>query len=196
VKAFGPGEDPAHVSAHAAPTTAITEIATYAGGMKLSDIALTTIDGSAATFGDYESKAVLVVNVASKCGSTPQYAGLEKLYEQYGERGLTVLGFPCNQFLFQEPGSNEEIKEFCSANYGVTFPLFDKIHVNGKSQHPLYAELTKVADAEGKAGKVKWNFEKFLVAANGDIRRFRTEVQPESPEIIDAIEDALASAAA
>lgn len=164
--------------------------------MQLSDIALTTIDGTAATFGDYEGKAVLVVNVASKCGSTPQYAGLEKLYEEYGERGLAILGFPCNQFMFQEPGSNEDIKEFCSTNYGVTFPLFDKIHVNGKSQHPLYAELTKVADAEGKAGKVKWNFEKFLVSANGDIRRFRTEVQPESPEIIDAIEDALASAAA
>lgn len=164
--------------------------------MQLSDIALTTIDGTAATFGDYEGKAVLVVNVASKCGSTPQYAGLEKLYEQYGERGLTILGFPCNQFMFQEPGSNEDIKEFCSTNYGVTFPLFDKIHVNGKSQHPLYAELTKVADAEGKAGKVKWNFEKFLVSAGGDIHRFRTEVQPESPEIIDAIEGALASAAA
>ena len=164
--------------------------------MQLSDIALTTIDGEAATFGDYESKAVLVVNVASRCGFTPQYAGLEKLYEQYGERGLTILGFPCNQFMFQEPGSNEDIKEFCSTNYDVTFPLFDKIHVNGKSQHPLYAELTKVADAEGKAGKVKWNFEKFLVSGDGEIHRFRSDVEPESPEIIDAIEGALASAAA
>ncbi|HEY9499608.1 MAG TPA: glutathione peroxidase [Terrimesophilobacter sp.] len=164
--------------------------------MQLSDIALTTIDGEAATFGDYESKAVLVVNVASRCGFTPQYAGLEKLYEQYGERGLTILGFPCNQFMFQEPGSNEDIKEFCSTNYDVTFPLFDKIHVNGKSQHPLYAELTKVADAEGKAGKVKWNFEKFLVSGDGEIHRFRSDVEPESPEVIDAIEGALASAAA
>ena len=164
--------------------------------MQLSDIALTTIDGEAATFGDYESKAVLVVNVASRCGFTPQYAGLERLYEQYGERGLTILGFPCNQFMFQEPGSNEDIKEFCSTNYDVTFPLFDKIHVNGKSQHPLYAELTKVADAEGKAGKVKWNFEKFLVSGDGEIHRFRSDVEPESPEIIDAIEGALASAAA
>lgn len=164
--------------------------------MQLSDIALTTIDGEAATFGDYESKAVLVVNVASRCGFTPQYAGLERLYEQYGERGLTILGFPCNQFMFQEPGSNEDIKEFCSTNYDVTFPLFDKIHVNGKSQHPLYAELTKVADAEGKAGKVKWNFEKFLVSGDGEIHRFRSDVEPESPEVIDAIEGALASAAA
>ena len=164
--------------------------------MQLSDIALTTIDGEAATFGDYESKAVLVVNVASRCGFTPQYAGLERLSEQYGERGLTILGFPCNQFMFQEPGSNEDIKEFCSTNYDVTFPLFDKIHVNGKHQHPLYAELTKVADAEGKAGKVKWNFEKFLVSGDGEIHRFRSDVEPESPEVIDAIEGALASAAA
>jgi glutathione peroxidase len=162
--------------------------------MDLKDIALTTIDGSETTFGEYAGKTVMVVNVASKCGNTPQYAGLEKLYEQFGERGFTVLGFPCNQFMFQEPGSAEDIKEFCSTTYGVTFPMFDKVHVNGRHQHPLYRELTAVPDADGNAGKVEWNFEKFLISPDGAVLRFRPGVQPDAPEIVDAIEQSLPAA--
>ncbi len=156
--------------------------------MDLKDIPLTTIDGTPATFGDYADGAVMVVNVASKCGNTPQYAGLEKLHEQYAERGFTVLGFPCNQFMFQEPGSAEDIKEFCSATYGVTFPMFDKVNVNGRHRHPLYEKLTQVPDAHGRAGRVEWNFEKFLISPDGEVQRFRPGVQPESPEILEAIE--------
>ena len=130
----------------------------------------------------------LLVNVASKCGLTPQYEGLERLQETYGDRGFTVLGFPCNQFLGQEPGTAEEIAEFCSTTYGVSFPLFEKIEVNGDGRHPLYAELTEVADAEGAAGDIQWNFEKFLVSPDGTIRRFRPGVEPEAPELVAAIE--------
>ena len=130
----------------------------------------------------------LLVNVASKCGLTPQYEGLERLQETYGDRGFTVLGFPCNQFLGQEPGTAEEIAEFCSVTYGVSFPLFEKIEVNGDGRHPLYAELTEVADAEGAAGDIQWNFEKFLVSPDGTIRRFRPGVEPEAPELVAAIE--------
>lgn len=161
--------------------------------MQLSSIPLTTIDGTETTFGDYEGGAVLVVNVASKCAFTPQYAGLQELYERYGERGLTILGFPCNQFQGQEPASADGIQEFCSVNYGVTFPLFDKVDVNGENQHPLFAELTGAADDKGKAGRVKWNFEKFLVSRSGDVRRFRSMVKPDSKKMIGAIEDALES---
>lgn len=159
--------------------------------MDLTDIALTTIDGEQTTFGEYAGKAVMVVNVASRCGNTPQYAGLEKLYERFGERGFTVLGFPCNQFMFQEPGSAADIKEFCSATYGVTFPMFDKVQVNGRHRHPLYERLTTVEDAAGAAGKVEWNFEKFLISPDGSVQRFRPGVQPDAPEIVDAIEKAL-----
>ncbi len=164
--------------------------------MQLSTIALTTIDGTQTTFGDYVGGAVLVVNVASKCGFTPQYAGLQELYERYGERGLSVLGFPCNQFKGQEPGSSEAIQEFCSVNFGVTFPLFAKVDVNGESQHPLFTQLTQAADDNGKAGPIKWNFEKFLVSASGDVRRFRSMTKPSSQRITGAIEDALASSVA
>ncbi|MET0664871.1 MAG: glutathione peroxidase, partial [Acidimicrobiales bacterium] len=119
----------------------------------------------------------------------PQYEGLQKLQDTYGERGFTVLGFPCNQFLGQEPGSADEIAEFCSMNYGVSFPLFEKIEVNGDERHPLYDELTQVADAEGEAGDIQWNFEKFLVAPGGtSIQRFRPGVEPEAPELVAAIE--------
>lgn len=159
--------------------------------MDLENITVRTIDGEETTLGEYRGKAVMVVNVASKCGNTPQYAGLEKLYEQYSERGFTVLGFPCNQFMFQEPGSAEDIKEFCSTTYGVTFPMFDKVHVNGKHQHPLYERLTAVKDADGKAGKVEWNFEKFLISPDGAVQRFRPGVQPDAPELVEAIERAL-----
>ncbi|MBB5634095.1 glutathione peroxidase [Cryobacterium mesophilum] len=162
--------------------------------LDLNDIPLTTIDGNATTFGEYAGKAVMVVNVASRCGNTPQYAGLEKLYEQYSDRGFTVLGFPCNQFMFQEPGSAADIKEFCSGTYGVTFPMFDKVHVNGRHQHPLFQKLTQTRDARGAAGKVEWNFEKFLISPDGAVQRFRPGVQPDAPEIIEAIERALPAA--
>ncbi len=164
--------------------------------MNLSDIALTTIDGKETTFGEFSHKVVLVVNVASRCGHTPQYAGLEGLYEQYADRGFTILGFPCNQFLFQEPGSADDIKEFCSTTYGVTFPLFDKVKVNGKERHPLYEELTATEDSKGEAGKVQWNFEKFLITPDGKAQRFRSNVKPDAPEIVSAIESALPTPAA
>src|SRR5690606_13393335 len=140
---------------------------------------------------DYEDKAVLVVNVASKCGLTPQYEGLEKIHERYADRGFSVLGVPCNQFLGQEPGSAEEIATFCSTTYGVTFPMAEKVEVNGDGRPPLYQELTAVPDADGKDGDVSWNFEKFLVAPGGKVTRFRPQVEPEDPAVISAIEDAL-----
>jgi glutathione peroxidase len=159
--------------------------------MALTEIALTTIDGRRTTFAEYADNVVLVVNVASKCGFTPQYAALERLQKTYGSRGFTVLGFPCNQFMMQEPGSAAAIQQFCSATYGVDFPLFQKTHVNGRSQHPLYAELTKVPDATGTAGKVKWNFEKFVVAPSGEVHRFRSAIEPDAPEVLATIEAAL-----
>ncbi len=159
--------------------------------MDLKDISLTTIDGEETSLAAFTGKAVMIVNVASKCGFTPQYAGLEDLYKKYSERGFTVLGFPSNQFLFQEPGSAEQIKDFCTMNYGVTFPMFEKVNVKGRSAHPLFAELTKATDASGEAGKVKWNFEKFLISPDGTVQRFRSAVTPDSPDVVDAIENAL-----
>ena len=159
--------------------------------MGIRDIELTTIDGEKATLADYSDKVVLVVNVASKCGLTPQYEQLEQLQEHYADQGFTVLGFPSNQFMGQEPGTTDEIKEFCSTTYGVTFPLMDKVKVNGRSQHPLYAELTRVKDANGKAGRIKWNFEKFVITPDGQISRFRPQTKPDAPEVIEAIEKAL-----
>jgi glutathione peroxidase len=160
--------------------------------MTLHDVPLTTIDGSDANLDDYAGKTLLIVNVASKCGFTRQYEGLEKLYEQYADRGFAVLGFPCNQFGGQEPGTAEEIREFCSLNWGVTFPLFEKVDVKGADRHPLYAALSETPDADGTAGDVKWNFEKFLVTRDGDVARFRPKVDPESDEVVAAIEAALA----
>ena len=158
--------------------------------MSLHDIALTTLSGEPATLP--AGKALLLVNVASKCGLTPQYEGLERLQKTYADRGFTVLGFPCNQFLGQEPGSAEEIAEFCSTSYGVSFPLFEKVEVNGDGRHPLFAELTAVPDAEGVAGDVQWNFEKWLVSPTGEVvGRFRPRVEPEDPTIVSAIEAAL-----
>jgi glutathione peroxidase len=156
--------------------------------MSIYDHPVTALDGSDADLHDYEGKAALIVNVASKCGLTPQYEGLEQLQKTYGDRGFTVLGFPCNQFLGQEPGTSEEIATFCSTTYGVTFPMFEKIDVNGEEQHPLYAELTQVEDADGAAGDVQWNFEKFLVAPDGSVTRFRPGVEPQDPAIVSAIE--------
>ncbi|MFE5938555.1 glutathione peroxidase [Streptomyces sp. NPDC056470] len=159
--------------------------------MSLYDIPLRTLSGDPISLADYRDQAVLVVNVASKCGLTPQYAGLERLQKEYGDRGFTVLGVPCNQFLGQEPGSAEEIQTFCSASYGVTFPLLEKTDVNGDARHPLYAELTRIADAEGEAGDVQWNFEKFLIGRYGQITRFRPRTEPEAPEVVAAIEAVL-----
>jgi glutathione peroxidase len=159
--------------------------------MSIYDHKINRLDGTPLDLHDYEGKALLVVNVASKCGLTPQYEGLEKLQEEYGDRGFSVLGVPCNQFMGQEPGTPEEIATFCSTTYGVTFPLTEKVDVNGDGQHALFAELNAVADAEGKAGDVTWNFEKFLVAPGGQVTRFRPQVVPEDPAIVDAVTAAL-----
>ena len=157
--------------------------------MSLFDAPIHTLEGKPTTLAEQKGKALLLVNVASKCGLTPQYEGLERIHEQYADRGFAVLGFPCNQFLGQEPGTPDEIASFCSTTYGVTFPLFEKIDVNGDHRHPIYDELTAVADASGEAGDVKWNFEKFLVSPTGAIvGRFRPQVEPEAPELIAAIE--------
>ena len=158
--------------------------------MGLLDTPINTLSGSPATLGELTGgKVALVVNVASRCGLTPQYEGLEALQKELGGRGFTVVGVPCNQFLGQEPGTAEEIREFCSTTYGVTFPMTEKIDVNGEDRHPLYRALTEVADAEGAAGDVQWNFEKFLLAADGTVAgRFRPRVEPQDPAIVKAIE--------
>ena len=139
-------------------------------------------------------KTLLVVNVASRCGLTPQYAALEALHERFADQGFSVVGFPCNQFGGQEPGSPEEIAEICSMNYGVSFPKFEKIEVNGDGRHPIYAELTATTDADGAAGDVQWNFEKFLVGPDGTVLgRFRPRTEPDAPALVAAIEASLAS---
>ena len=159
----------------------------------LTDIPLTTIDGATTSLAEYSGKVLLIVNVASRCGLAPQYEQLEQLQRTYGDRGFTVLGFPSNQFL-QELSSNEAIAEYCSTTWGVTFPIFDRVRVNGRSEHPLYTELKKAPDAAGKAGRVVWNFEKFLVAPDGTVTRFRPDVVPDDPAVITAIEAALSQA--
>ena len=161
--------------------------------MAIYDHPVKALNGSDASLGDYQGKAALVVNVASKCGLTPQYEGLQKLQDTYAARGFTVLGFPCNQFLEQEPGSADEIQEFCSVNYGVSFPLFAKVDVNGEHQDDLFAELNQSADvADGHTGDIRWNFEKFLVSPAGEIvGRFSPTVTPEDPALVAAIEAAL-----
>ena len=156
------------------------------------DIAVKDIDGKDTTIGAYKGKVLLVVNVASKCGLTPQYKALETLQEKYKDKGFTVLGFPCNQFAEQEPGTNEEIKQFCSTKYNVTFPLFDKIYVNGPNRHPLYVALAGTDSPF--PGDIKWNFGKFLIGRDGKIiKRFEPKTTPESPEVTSAIEAAVAS---
>jgi len=161
--------------------------------MSILDLPIHRLDGSPSTLGSFGAKAYLVVNVASKCGLTPQYTGLEDLQKRYGTKGLSVVGVPCNQFAGQEPGSPDEIATFCSVTYGVTFPLTEKIDVNGDGRHPIYSELTQVADAEGTSGDIRWNFEKFLVAGDGRIvARFSPMVAPDDPAIVGAIEQLLA----
>ena len=158
----------------------------------IHSIPLTLNDGTKTDFGRFKGSVVLVVNVASQCGFTPQYAGLELLYGKFRDRGFEVLGVPCNQFAGQEPGNDDEIAEFCERNFGVTFPLTAKADVRGKDQHPLYTELTRFKTGL-LPGLVKWNFEKFLVHRDGVVvARFAPTVEPDSPEVIAAIEDALA----
>jgi glutathione peroxidase len=153
---------------------------------------LNTLTGLPLDEAELDGRAVLVVNVASRCGLTPQYSGLERLQERYGERGFTVLGVPCNQFGGQEPGSAEEIQTFCSTTYGVSFPMTEKLDVNGPERHPLYRTLSETADEAGEAGDLQWNFEKFLVSPDGSpLARFRPTVEPESAELTAAIEAAL-----
>ena len=160
--------------------------------MSMYDVPVNSLDGEPASLADYKGKALLIVNVASQCGLTPQYSGLQKLHQDYAARGFEVLGFPCNQFGGQEPGTSDEIKTFCETNYGVSFPMFEKVEVNGDGRHPLYDQLTDKTDAEGKAGDIQWNFEKFLVSPEGEIvRRFRPLVTPEDPDLVGAIESTL-----
>lgn len=159
--------------------------------MTLYDIPVQTLAGEPSSLAPYAGHSVLVVNVASKCGLTPQYEGLEALHERYRARDFSVVGFPCNQFQGQEPGSAEEIQTFCSTTYGVTFPLFEKIDVNGEDQHPIYAELTQSTDADGHTGEIRWNFEKFLIGPNGSVQRFGPLVTPDDPALVAAIEASL-----
>ena len=162
--------------------------------MSLLEQPLHTLSGEPTTLAAHGGKALLLVNVASKCGLTPQYEGLERLHERFADRGFAVIGFPCNQFMGQEPGSADEIATFCSSTYGVTFPLMEKIDVNGDERHPIYAELTAAQDGEGQAGDIQWNFEKFLLDPGGNIvARFRPLVEPEAPELVAAVEAALPS---
>lgn len=156
----------------------------------IADLSVKTIDGKDEALSNYAGKVLLIVNVASYCGYTPQYKGLEALYQKYHSQGLEVLGFPCNDFGAQEPGSNEEIQQFCETRFGVTFPLFDKVHAKGSQQHPLYARLTQTAPT----GDVAWNFEKFLVNKQGEVvGRYKSSVSPDASELIAAIERQLAA---
>jgi glutathione peroxidase len=201
-----PGSATTPAPAHAAATTSAdeetpmkdtrtnksTHTLTAEAATSIFETPVATLDGARSSLGAHRGKALLVVNVASRCGLTPQYEALEKLHEQYAARGFTVVGFPCNQFGGQEPGTAEEIKSFCSLTYGVTFPMFEKIEVNGPGRHPIYAELTRVSDAAGAAGDIRWNFEKFVIAADGrTVTRFAPQTEPYDPAIIAAIEAGL-----
>ena len=162
--------------------------------MSIYDVPINSLDGAPELLAAQAGKVTLLVNVASFCGLTPQYEGLEKLHEQYGAQGFAVIGVPCNQFGAQEPGTADEIKTFCSTTYGVTFPLSEKIEVNGDGRHALYQELTPKADAEGHTGDIRWNFEKFVIARDGSVvARFSPLVEPENDDIVGAIEKALAN---
>lgn len=162
--------------------------------MSVLDIPFHTIDGDETSLRAFAGKVILVVNVASRCGLAPQYEKLERLQRTYGDRGFTVVGFPSNQFL-QELSSTDAIKEYCSTTWGVTFPMAEKVRVNGRNAHPLYQELTKAPDAEGKAGRIKWNFEKFVITPDGAVHRFRPQTEPDDPAIVALIEESLPAAA-
>jgi glutathione peroxidase len=160
--------------------------------MSIYDISIASLNGDPLDLEQFKGKALLVVNVASRCGLTPQYAGLEQLQERFDSQGFSVLGVPCNQFGGQEPGTAEEIASFCSSTYGVTFPMTEKVDVNGSARHALYTELTLNPDSKGNAGDIQWNFEKFLISPDGDVvARFRPQITPESDEVVSAIENAL-----
>jgi glutathione peroxidase len=160
--------------------------------MSIFEHPVNTLNGDTSSLAPFAAGPTLIVNVASRCGLTPQYTGLEELQQRYGVRGFNVVGFPCNQFGAQEPGSADEIATFCSTNYGVTFPMMEKVEVNGENRHPIYAELTATTDAEGHSGDIRWNFEKFLVAKDGSITRFSPTVAPDDPALVSAIEAELA----
>jgi glutathione peroxidase len=161
--------------------------------MSLYDVPIASLDGTKGQLAQQKGNVTLMVNVASQCGLTPQYAGLQRIFERYQDKGFSVLGFPCNQFGAQEPGTADEIKTFCETSYGVTFPMFEKIEVNGDGKHALYEQLEETADSEGHTGDIRWNFEKFLVSRDGDvIARFSPLVDPEAPELTEAIDKALA----
>ena len=170
----------------------LARMTSLGSGTSLNDIPITTIDGAETSLAAYDGQVKLIVNVASRCGLAPQYSKLEALQKTYGDRGFTVLGFPSNQFL-QELSDTDAIKEYCSLTWGVTFPMFDKVKVNGRSEHPLYTELKKAPDAAGKAGRVKWNFEKFVVTPDGRVHRFRPTVEPDDPAIVSLIESSLSA---
>ncbi|ATE57131.1 glutathione peroxidase [Actinosynnema pretiosum] len=163
--------------------------------MSIHDIAVNTLAGEPSSLGSLRGKALLVVNVASRCGLTPQYSALERLHAKYAPQGFSVVGFPCNQFGGQEPGTAEEIATFCSATYGVTFPMFEKVEVNGENRHPVYEALVESADTDGAAGDVQWNFEKFLLSPDGEVlARFRPRTEPEDEAVVRAVEAALPNA--
>jgi glutathione peroxidase len=159
--------------------------------MSIYETPIKTLAGEPSSLAPFQGETILIVNVASKCGLTPQYEGLENLQKLYEAQGFSVVGFPCNQFGEQEPGSAEEIQSFCSTTYGVTFPMFEKIDVNGENQSPIYAELEKVPDQDGYSGDVRWNFEKFLVGRDGSVMRFAPQVTPDDPKLMVAIESDL-----
>jgi glutathione peroxidase len=160
--------------------------------VSIFDVALRALDGGSANLPQYRGRTLLVVNVASKCGLTPQYASLQRLYETYADRGLVVLGVPCNQFGLQEPGTPSQIRDFCEVNFGITFPITEKVEVNGPGRHELFVRLTAVPDADGVAGDVRWNFEKFLVDPDGAVAgRFRPLTDPLAPELVAAVESHL-----
>ena len=162
--------------------------------MSVYDVAIKSLDGEDGALAEQKGKVTLLVNVASFCGLTPQYEGLEQLHEQYGAQGFSVIGIPCNQFGAQEPGTPDEIKTFCSTTYGVTFPLTEKIEVNGDGRHELYQELTPVADSEGHTGDIRWNFEKFLIGRDGSvIARFSPLIEPANDDLVGAIEKELSN---
>jgi glutathione peroxidase len=157
--------------------------------MGIHNVSINSLHGSAFDLSGLSGQVVLLVNVASKCGLTPQYTGLERVHETYASKGFSVVGAPCNQFMGQEPGTAEEIEEFCSSTYGVTFPLLEKIEVNGEGRHPLYQQVVEAPDATGHTGDIRWNFEKFLIGPDGEVAaRFGPQVEPDAPEIIAAIE--------
>mgnify|MGYP000561884633 CR=1 FL=1 len=195
---------PAPAPAPAAKVAANDPAALPAAGTAPASVAITseldpvwstpikTLGGEPTTLAAFKGKAVLIVNVASKCGLTPQYSTLEALQKKYAAKGFTVVGFPCNQFGGQEPGTAEEIRTFCATNYGITFPIMEKIEVNGDSRHPIYKALTQISDAGGHKGDIRWNFEKFMISADGKhITRFSPKVRPEDPALIAAVEAAL-----